>query len=324
MLLVSAVAAVRAQSALIWTAGPVGGGWHGISTELAGLLTDKTDVDIKVIPGGGAQNAVRVHRGQASIGMGLPPLLAAAARGDDPYRGNTMPDLRALAGNMSPTIVHFYVAADSPFARMTLDEIFRERKPIRLEIPRPGTSDVWVLEKIMEFYGLCAPGEIRECYRSWEAAGAKFSRGSYAEQAQSFKYRRVDGGLAVLAAPASAVTEILRVRALRLLPCPQPLLEHLAQYGLGQGVISPGTYPKATNAGDAVPSATMGTTIIVSAAMADDLAYSITKIINDNVDRVRRFHPSLADYDPSKAWLDVGIALHPGAERYYREMGWLR
>ena len=28
------------------------------------------------------------------------------------------------------------------------------------------------------------------------------------------------------------------------------------------------------------------------------------------------------DYDPSKGHLHLGVALHPGAERYYREKGW--
>ena len=68
----------------------------------------------------------------------------------------------------------------------------------------------------------------------------------------------------------------------------------------------------------------MGTTIIVSASMSDDLAYRIAKTINDNADRVRRLHASLADYDPSRGWLHLGVALHPGAERYYRERGWLK
>lgn len=68
----------------------------------------------------------------------------------------------------------------------------------------------------------------------------------------------------------------------------------------------------------------MGTTIIVSASMSDDVAYRITKTINDNADRLRKLHASLVDYDPAQGWLHLGAALHPGAERYYRERGWLR
>ncbi len=67
----------------------------------------------------------------------------------------------------------------------------------------------------------------------------------------------------------------------------------------------------------------MATTIAVSASMPDDLAYLVTRTINDNADHVRRIHESLADYDPSKAHLHLGVPLHPGAERYYREKGWL-
>jgi TRAP transporter TAXI family solute receptor len=319
-----AAGAALAQRSLTWSAGAVGGGWHAISTGVAELLRDKADLNVKVIPGGGAQNPVLVDRGDAEIGMGLPPLLAAATRGENPYRGQRMGRLRALAGNMSPTVLHFYVAADSPFAKMTLDEIFRGRKPIRLAIPRLGSSDVWVLEKMMEFYGLCAAGKTVDCYRSWETAGAKLVRGSYAEQADAFKHRKVDGAFAILALPGVAVTEASEGRALTLLACPQPLLEQLATFGIGHGLIRARTYPKAVNAGESVMSATMGTTIIVSTAMSDDVAYTITKTINDNEDRLRGLHASLADYDPSRGWLHLGVALHPGAERYYREKGWLR
>lgn len=143
--------AAFAQTSLTWTAGQPGGGWYDISTGIAALLREKADITVKVIPGGGAQNPVLVDRGDVEIGMGLPPLLAAATSGEEPYRGKQMRSLRALAGNMSLNVLHFYVAADSPFAKMTLEDIFRGKKPIRLAIPRPGTADVWVFEKMMEF-----------------------------------------------------------------------------------------------------------------------------------------------------------------------------
>jgi uncharacterized protein len=323
-LLVLVAGGASAQRPLRWTSGVPGGGWYAISMGLAELLREKVDLDVKVLPGGGAQNPVLVGKGYVEIGLGVPPLLGAATRGDDPYRGRRLESLRGLAGNMSLNVFHVYVAADSPFAKMSLEDIFRGRKPIRLAIPRPGTSDVWLLEKMMEFFGLCAPGKTMECYRSWETAGAKFVRGSYVEMADAFKEHRVDGAFAILAPPADVVTSASQHRPLTLLSCPQPLLEHLASFGLSRGIIAAGTYPKAANASEDIPSATMGTTIIVSAAMADDLAYAITSTINDNADRFRRLHASLGDYDPSRGWLQLGVALHPGAERYYREKGWLK
>jgi TRAP transporter TAXI family solute receptor len=313
-----------AQQSLTWTAGAVGGGWYAISGGMAELIREKAGLNIKVIPGGGTQNPLLVQKGEAEIGMGLPPLLGAALRGEDPYPGQKMEDLRALAGNMSLNTFHFYVAADSPFAKMTMDEIFRGKKPIRLAISKPGSSDVWVFEKVMEFYGFCQAGKAADCYKTWEAAGAKFFRGSYSEQAGAFKDRNVDGTFTFLALPGASITEASVGRDLKLLAFPKPLLDYLGKFGLGEGVIPAGTYPKAANAAEPVVSATMGTTITVSTKMANDLAYTLTKTINDNPDRVRKIHGSLSDYDPAKGYLYLGVPLHPGAERYYREKGWLK
>ncbi|HYB41998.1 MAG TPA: TAXI family TRAP transporter solute-binding subunit [Candidatus Methylomirabilis sp.] len=323
MLLTGPASPSLAQPSLIWTAGAMGGEWYAISGGMAELLRQKAGIAIKVVPGGGAQNPVLIEKGEAQIGLGLPPLLGAARQGDDPYTGTRSEKLRGLAGNMSFNTLHLYVAADSPFARMTMDEIFRGRKPIRLAIGKPGTSDVWMFEKVMEYFELCAPDKISDCYRSWERAGAKFFRGSYAEQAAAFKDRSVDGTFASLALPAASIREASQSRQMKLLAFPPALLDYLTKYGLGEGAIPAGTYPRAINGDQAFASATMGTTVTVSSQMADDLAYLITRTINDNADLVRLIHPSLADYDPAKACEHLGVPLHPGAERYYREKGWL-
>ena len=314
-----------AQPSLTWTAGSVGGGWYAISGGMAELLREKAQLNIKVIPGGGVQNPVLVQKGEADLGMGLPPLLQLAMNGDqETYKGQKMPDLRALAGNMSLNTFHFYVAADSPYASMSLEDVIKGKKPIRLAISKPGSSDVWVFERVMEFYGLCAAGKAEECYKSWEAAGAKFFRGSYAEQAGAFKDRNVDGTFTFLALPGASITEASVGRKLKLIAFPEPLLAHLAKFGLGKGTIPANTYPQAANAAEPVVSATMGTTITVHANMKPEMAYTITKTLNDNADRVRKIHGSLADYDPSKGHMFLGAPLHPGAERYYREKGWLK
>jgi len=324
LVLLTQTAPARAEQTLTWAAGVVGGGWYAICGGLADLMRDKAGLTIKVIPGGGAQNAVVIQKGEAEIGMGLPPLLQAAVNGEDPYRGQKMPDLRGLAGNMILNTVHFYVAADSVFASMSVEEIIRGKKPIRLAIPRPGTSDVWFFEKVMRFYGLCTGGRVEDCYRAWQGAGAKFVRGSYADQARAFKDRSVDGGLMFLGVPADAVTEASQGRPLKLLPLSGPLLEHLAELGVGKGTIPAGSYSRAVNGTESVTSGTMGTTVIVSAKMTDDLAYTLTQTLNDNVERVHKIHVTLADYDPALGYLHLGVPLHPGAERYYREKGYLK
>jgi hypothetical protein len=312
------------QESLVWAGGVAGGGWDAISTGMAELIRQKAGLSVRVVPGGGTRNPVLLARGDAGVAMGMPVLLAAAQSGEDPYAGRKMDGLRGLVGNVSLNVFHFYVAADSPFARMTIDEIVGSRKPIRLAISRPGTADVWGMEKILAHYGLCTSGKTSDCYRAWESVGAKFLRGSYAEQAAAFRSRKVDGTFALLALPAASIVEASEQRRLKLLPLARPLVDGLARFGFGDGAIPAGTYPKAVNATEDVASASVGTTIAASATMSPDLAYRITRAINDNPELVRRIHPSLAGYDPAGGHLHLGVPLHPGAERYYREKGWLK
>jgi TRAP transporter TAXI family solute receptor len=312
------------QESVTWAGGVAGGGWDTISHGMAALIREKAGLDIRVIPGGGTRNPVLLSRGDAGVGMGMPLLLGAAQGGNDPYLGRKMEGLRGLAGNVSLNVFHFYVAANSAFAAMTVDEIVGGRKPIRLAISRPGTADVWGMEKILSHYGLCASGKPSDCYRTWESVGAKFLRGSYAEQAAAFRDHKVDGTFAFLALPAASVVEAAEGRRLKLIPFSRPLVEALARFGFGDGTIPRGTYPKAVNGSEDIASASMGTTIAASATMSPDVAYRITQAINDNPDRVHRIHPSLADYDPATAYRHLGVPLHPGAERYYREKGWLK
>ena len=96
----SVVPAVAKES-LTWAGGVAGGGWDAISTGMAALIREKTGLNVRAIPGGGTQNPVLLARGDAGVAMGMPLLLSAALRGEDPYAGRKMEGLQGLAGNVS-------------------------------------------------------------------------------------------------------------------------------------------------------------------------------------------------------------------------------
>ncbi len=58
--------------------------------------------------------------------------------------------------------------------------------------------------------------------------------------------------------------------------------------------------------------------------MADDLVDARTEALAENEARFHEVHPQHKFYGPNVAWKNVGaVPLHPGAGRYYREMGYL-
>ena len=312
-LAVFAVSLAHAQT-LTWTAGGVGGGWYSIAGGISNIINGKSDgITVKVIPGGGTVNPSLVNKGDCELGWGLPFMNAAAWNGEDPYNVKHS-NLRAIAGGMSMNYFHFYVGAEIP--QKTMDEIFKQKKAVRIGISPAGTSEEWVFRKVLAHY--------KTDYKELEALGFKFFRGSYAEQASQFKDRNVDGVFTFLALPAASVTEATIGRNLKIMNFPPDVLESLSKYGIGAGKIPAGTYSKAANANEDVTTAAAGSVILVNKNLSDDIAYRIAKVIHENLDEFRKIHGSLAPYELKHAVTGTGTPLHPGAEKYYREKGVLK
>ena len=55
-----------------------------------------------------------------------------------------------------------------------------------------------------------------------------------------------------------------------------------------------------------------------------EVVYQLVKAVFENIDRFKRLHPAFADLKPEDM-IKVGLTapLHEGAERYYKERGWL-
>jgi TRAP transporter TAXI family solute receptor len=301
------------QVTLTWTAGGAGGGWYSIAGGIATIVKEADpDIVIKVVPGGGLQNPAVVASKGAEIGWGLPFLNAAAYKGMAPFE-KPLDELRALAGGMSMNYFHFYVDAESPLN--TMDEIFGQKKKVRLAISQAGSSDTWVLERVLDSYKTSIP--------ELEKAGFTFLRGNYAFQANQFKDQNADGVFTFLAIPGAAVTEASVGRKLKLIDFSESSLKHLEQFGITKGKIPAGTYEKASNTKD-VLTAVAGSVITVHKDMSDALAYRLTKAFNDNYEKVRKIHSSMETYEIKDGPTGCGVPLHPGAIKYYKEKGVLK
>ena len=70
----------------------------------------------------------------------------------------------------------------------------------------------------------------------------------------------------------------------------------------------------------------LGTLIIANKSLSDDIAYLVTKTIVENKADLVKAHQAFGDFVPEDAWKpeNTAIPLHPGAEKYYRERGWLK
>lgn len=69
----------------------------------------------------------------------------------------------------------------------------------------------------------------------------------------------------------------------------------------------------------------VGATVVTSAEVPEDVVYTFVKSVFDEFDGFKALHPALANLDPETMISQGNSApLHPGAEKFYREQGWLQ
>ncbi|OXT02808.1 C4-dicarboxylate ABC transporter substrate-binding protein [Notoacmeibacter marinus] len=68
----------------------------------------------------------------------------------------------------------------------------------------------------------------------------------------------------------------------------------------------------------------VGATFVTSADVSDDVVYALVSSVFENFEDFKGLHPAFANLKPEEM-VTAGLSapLHPGAERYYREKGWL-
>jgi TRAP-type uncharacterized transport system substrate-binding protein len=58
--------------------------------------------------------------------------------------------------------------------------------------------------------------------------------------------------------------------------------------------------------------------------MSNEAAYAVTKAVAENFEKVAASERSLSVLKLNQLALDVGIPLHPGSAKYFREQGWIK
>jgi TRAP transporter TAXI family solute receptor len=60
---------------------------------------------------------------------------------------------------------------------------------------------------------------------------------------------------------------------------------------------------------------------MTSAKLSDEIAYQVTKAVFSNLDEFKGLHPALADLTPQNMLEGNSVPFHPGALKYFKEIG---
>ena len=316
----SAAAEELEPATMTWVAGGVGGGWYVQAGGIARLITEEhPNLVLKVVPGGGVVNPVRVASQKDDFGWGITFVDKMAFKGLAPIYKRSFQDVRSLGGIFGVYHIHF-VGAESTGVESVgqMAEMVKQGKAIRVAAPMKGTSDLPLVKTILGFYGVSL--------EDIEESGGKVFNAVYADMVNLYKDKHVDFVFTHLALPGAAVTEMTVSRDANILPVSKDCIDHLHEElgtlprDSGHSLIPAGTYKGQT---EDVPAVVSAGELIVGKHVPEKVAYTVIKTICENIDEVHTINVANKYFIPEKGWKNVAVPLHPGAERYYQEAGYM-
>ncbi|SEQ30067.1 hypothetical protein SAMN03080615_01113 [Amphritea atlantica] len=295
----------------------VGSGWY-VGAAAIKKMMEKTDsgIDIDILArGGGVANPMVVEQGKAQIAISNVATSQWAMNGELLYNGKKATHIRSLVGGLNPVyigaIVRNQFMEDNHFS--TLKDILESGKPVNILMKPPGSNIPPAVDIILK-----AHGTSRE---KIEQNGGRIIQVAPAQMASMIRDRRADIYFDTILRGHPTIQEITLTGGVRFIDISEEGLAALAKVGIQKGSI-PKWFDIQT---EPVVGGNYGTHLIANSDLPDETAYQITKLVIENMDTLAEDFPAWKFFKPEDAAKpeNNGIPLHPGAIRYYKEIGLL-
>ncbi|OGW60847.1 MAG: C4-dicarboxylate ABC transporter [Nitrospirae bacterium RBG_16_64_22] len=161
----------------------------------------------------------------------------------------------------------------------------------------------------------------------FSAAGLKYADFSkveylpYAESVELLKNRQIDVTLQSAGLGNPALRDVAAAMDVVFVPVPADVISKIGDAAYVSGTIPAGTY-KGQNA--PVPTASVVNFLVTHEGVSADVVYRMTKGMYQSLDQLAAAHAAAKGVKLENAARSMPIPLHPGAEKYYREVGLIK
>lgn len=268
-------------------------------------------------------NVISVGDDEADFGITTPATSATMAYNGTGYFPHAYKDLRGIAA--FPQNDWVMCVVNPSLGVSSYEEIRAKHVPVKIATNRMGDKNgiSFLVEQILREYGI-TPDDIR----SWGGGFVEVNGAPAAAQA-------VLSGRATMACHEywKAFYRLTDKMPVKILPMSDAALADLERkFGYRRNVVKKDTF------GPGIPSVDTPVVdysdwiVLANAKLSDDLAYLAAKVAVE--DRKRGFE-DLYTWQPEKQraadvplhpeimWKNLGVPIHPGAAKYYREQGYM-
>ncbi len=295
----------QAATRITMGGGAPGGTYYTVIAAMAKVLEDKSGgIQPVVETTKGSAHALRlVNAGELTIGAGLLDTVARAWNGETEFQEK----LANLRGVMAFIDIGdaFLVRKDSSIRSVA------ELRGKRLGVSSPASK--LAMDAVLKAHGI-GPTDYTHRFLS------------YTEQANGLRDNNIDAGYVVVHRTNQTTMEFMSTVGGRIIGFDSP--EAIKRFEADNSVWRSVTLAANTYPGQAEPVPVAGRHGLVVASKDTDagLIYQLVKTLLSNPDDLKKIHPaaSAISLEQTRAYYDKGlfvVPLHPGAERYLKEVG---
>lgn len=286
---------------LTFSSGSVGGVYYSLGGAIADTMSRVPGFQcVSESTAASIENCRLVGLGESEFGFAMNDAAYKAVEGIDPF-DEKLP-LKAL-----------FVVYPAPQHVLTLKgsgiKSVEDMKGKRVSVDAAGSGCEAMSKEILKAMGM-SYDDIKVAFLSQPEAATAIKDGNIDALFWNFAY------------PGAVVLDVASVRDIELIPLPEEVMDELAAKFpyYRKGKIPGGTYK---GVDEDTPALEVGNVIVAHEDMDEELAYTITKTLFDNVKSMGEVHPAALQMDPETAW-KTPIEIHPGAARYFKEVGTLK
>jgi len=251
------------------------------------------------VTGASVENTRLVNRGESLIGEIMNDVAYQAYYAEERFKGKPQKILAMF--QMYPH--HYHVVALKGSGVKTIYDI----KGKRVSVGAPGSGTEFKTNLVFKALGIS--------YNDF-----KVHRLSFTENANALKDGTIDVGIWDVAAPTSSVMDLATTRDIVLISFSDEDIKKIVEkypfyspFVMPPGIYKGQDYP--------VKNPSVWNTVICNPDVSEDLVYKLVKALFQHKDYLEKIHPFAKYTTPENAINASPIPLHPGAIKYYRELG---
>lgn len=198
----------------------------------------------------------------------------------------------------------------------TIEEIFEQHLPLRIGCSPRGSMDAQGAYLLLEYFGV-----TEDDLKSW---GGSITNQGGAENEAALQDGKIDFYIDHTSSSSSTMAEIATTCDVTFLQWGDELIDWFVTEKGFQRVTVPGGSFKGQDEDIVLPGSP--DTLFASDDLSEDVVYQVTKTLCENRDALVETYNSLEPFDVETCMAEEklgGNPLHPGAEKYYKEMGYI-